>query len=1167
MRLYTLALRSAAYHWRPNLAVLLGAAVGTAALTGALIVGDSMRGSLRETALGRLGRVEFALVGQRFFREALAEEMAADSSFKSQSASVCTMILLRGSATHAESRTRANNINVFGVDDCFWNLSPSSSQGEGRDEGPAAAGQLYNGIVLNEALAAELHASIGEEILIRTQTPSSISTDTLFGRRDETVSTLREAVAAIIPATGLGAFSLNASQAAPRNVYIPAAQLQKASKAEGSANVILVAKAGGAPWRPGELSEDSVLKRHLTLSDYGLRMRVDEARGYASLESESLLIPMPVERNSNLGSLDNSFSRVLAHLANSIRRNSPQPSAPAEAIPYSVVAAIDPDSWGGRILTNTARNDPPGLRDGEILLNEWAAEDLGAKVGDTITLDYYVTNPFGQIDERSAEFTLRGILPLTGLAVDPGFVPKYEGITDTQNLADWDPPFPIDLRRIRPKDEEYWDQYRTTPKAFITLSDGQRLWVNQPERFGRLTSVRSMSLLVQVFDWKLTSLRGGDWDPAAVKNRSASLRPHAEQFSRRILQALNPFEIGFTWEPLRQRAEEASHGATDFGMLFIGFSSFLIISAAMLAALLFRLNIERRSFEIGLLLAEGFTPRAVTGLLVVEGLALAVAGGALGAAASAGYAWLMLSGLRSWWAAAVNAPFLRLHVSSATLLIGLCAGVIVAAASMIWAVRSLTHRGPRSLLAGATSEPTLYRRRRRGAAWTAAVSVLIAAAAVAYAVLSRGEQQTITFFLGGIAMLVASLAALLSLLRREPRGVIQRPGPTTILRLGLRGAPRNVQRSMLTAGLIASAAFVILALQAFRLRPEQEQSKHGGTGGFSLLAESAVALPYDLNTKEGRDSFGVDDASLDAGTQIMSFRLRTGDEASCLNLYRPTDPRILGVPDEFIARGGFRFAATTADHAESPWALLQSKLPGDVIPAIGDESAVKWQMHLGLGRDLVINDERGKQVQLRFVALLKNSALQNEVLIAEEHFTALFPSISGRQFFLIETVPDRAMHVEGVLERELERFGFDATSTTRRLADFLAVQNTYLSTFQTLGGIGLLLGAAGLAAVLLRSVWERRRELAVMQAVGFSRGALAVMILAENYALALAGLFAAALSAGVAIAPVLTAGAVTIPWTSLAAVLVGVAAVIAVTGMAALAAVQSGSVRASLHGE
>jgi len=80
--------------------------------------------------------------------------------------------------------------------------------------------------------------------------------------------------------------------------------------------------------------------------------------------------------------------------------------------------------------------------------------------------------------------------------------------------------------------------------------------------------------------------------------------------------------------------------------------------------------------------------------------------------------------------------------------------------------------------------------------------------------------------------------------------------------------------------------------------------------------------------------------------------------------------------------------------------------------------------------------------------------------------------------------------VKQLLERALGERGVEVTSTRDRLESYLAVENTYLSTFQALGGLGLVLGSLGLSVVLLRSVWERRAELALLRGAGLrSRGA------------------------------------------------------------------------------
>ncbi len=116
-----------------------------------------------------------------------------------------------------------------------------------------------------------------------------------------------------------------------------------------------------------------------------------------------------------------------------------------------------------------------------IVLNEWAARDLGARIGAPIALEYYVWEEPGRLLTRTAEFQLAAIVPIAAAAADRDLAPVYPGISEARRLGDWDPPFPIDLGRIRRQDEDYWDHFRTTPKAFIPLEAGRQLWRS---RFG-----------------------------------------------------------------------------------------------------------------------------------------------------------------------------------------------------------------------------------------------------------------------------------------------------------------------------------------------------------------------------------------------------------------------------------------------------------------------------------------------------------------------------------------------------------------------------------------------------------------------------------------------------------------------------------------------------------
>src|SRR5262249_32663207 len=62
----TLTKRNLTHFWRTNLAVVLGVATAVAVLAGALLVGDSVRASLRDLALARLGKTDFVITAQGF---------------------------------------------------------------------------------------------------------------------------------------------------------------------------------------------------------------------------------------------------------------------------------------------------------------------------------------------------------------------------------------------------------------------------------------------------------------------------------------------------------------------------------------------------------------------------------------------------------------------------------------------------------------------------------------------------------------------------------------------------------------------------------------------------------------------------------------------------------------------------------------------------------------------------------------------------------------------------------------------------------------------------------------------------------------------------------------------------------------------------------------------
>jgi len=369
------------------------------------------------------------------------------------------------------------------------------------------------------------------------------------------------------------------------------------------------------------------------------------------------------------------------------------------------------------------------------------------------------------------------------------------------------------------------------------------------------------------------------------------------------------------------------------------------------------------------------------------------------------------------------------------------------------------------------------------------------------------------------------------------------------VRLALRGAARNPGRSALGIALVAAATFLIVALSAFRIDPRgQLPDRASGNGGFALVAECDQPIYENLNLPEARKRLGLlppAEQMLKEST-VFALRVRPGDDASCRNLYRPQRPRVLGVPADLIARGGFAWADTAAQspaERKNPWLLLDSdrRSPDGRprVPVVVDKNTATYSLHLdrGVGDVYALPDGHGGTVELEVVGLLADSILQGDLIVSESSLVRLFPQVTGYQFFLIDTPRQHVGPLARSLEESLADHGLVAQTTGQRLAGFLAIQNTYLSAFQSLGGLGLLLGTFGLAAVQMRNVFERRRELALLRAVGFRRAALAGLILLEAALVLAGGLGAGILAALVAVLPHLVYGGAAIPWPSLAATL------------------------------
>ena len=1088
------------YFWQIHLTVALCTAVATGVLAGALIVGDSVRGSLRNLTTERLGTIQHALLADHFFQPDLLNRQ-----------NMVPAISLNGTVVAPQTQTRASKVNVLGVTErffTFWQTETAPNLNKPTE-------QTFNSIVINEALQSELNVQVGDTLLVNIPQVADIHPEFILGTRDasEAIQSLRLLVSGIVPTENAGRFSLRAHQNLPHNAFIALPVLQKALGQSDKVNALFTSET--APISPDEL----------VLSLEALDLNIQAHERHFDLQTEQYLLKPVLSETALTVAVRNGIPTLptLTYLANTI-------SANGKTVPYSTIVALRTNEGTFAELLNghtteaerlayqeaydqelerripeiaeaqkkldeqldriseevnalaetraklknkaaykqrldevkialaevKSKLDPLHARSKlrEIVLNAWAAADLGVKVGEQIEITYYRVGSQEEYITETASFLLKGILPIEGIAADRGIVPTFPGIHDTADMSEWESPFPIDYSLIRNKDEEYWDEYGATPKAFISLETGKRLWQN---RFGDLTTLRMSAA------------------PDTGVSETRAL------FETEFLKEIKPEQIGFQYLSLQSDGLQASTGATDFGMLFGSLSAFIIIAVALLVGMLFRIGVEQRSREIGILQAIGYPLVKIRRRFLYEGGIITLIGSLLGCLFAVGYAQLMIFGLKTWWLPAIGTPFMELHVSPWSLL----SGVLISLAVVLISIRVTVHKLGRtsavSLLAGGTDFVDARTTGRPKTRKRVPFLLLYALLGIVMAVWLGPPVIRLLC----VALTIIGIGYTVFDRWLKSQRVSEQ---LSRIKFAIKNAARQPGRSTTCVTTISIACCIIVAVGANRhdAPPETE---------YAFVAESALPLHHNLNTPDGRFELGFSDnnSELLSASEIISFRVLPGEDVSCLNLYQPQKPQILGASDAMLN--------------EFPWRKLKLEYDGaGRVTAIGDVKSLRWILHHDPSDDFFLQDEFGKTLRLE-LETVEGSLFQSQLIISESNFVKYFPSQSGYQFFLIKTPPVLREETAQALEKTLGDYGFDLTAASARLASYRAVENTYISTFQSLGGLGVLLGTFGLALVLFRNIIERRGELATLRAFGFQRRLLSRMLFLESCFLLSIGMF------------------------------------------------------------
>ncbi|MBN1412150.1 MAG: ABC transporter permease [Spirochaetales bacterium] len=1044
MTLLTRVFRNLVHYWKQHLLLAAGTALAVAIITGALLLGASVRSSLKEQAAAKTGKADYALLSTvNSFNSELSDKIL----YNEKDAKAAALLGTGAGLIKNKNGLSLPGIKVWGIDNNINLFTQKTLPVENLKD---------DEIFINQRVAAKAGLKPGDEILLKFGKISSSVSDVPFGQETELTGSFYR-VKSILETAQLSDLSFNMNQTIPLNIFLPLKSLSANLGIPGKANHLMLSL-------PGNSRPEKILQPYLNMADLGIISRNADSGSLIEILSDQLFFNKSFEKI--LMKIDPEADRILSYFFNTL-------SSEGRITPYSIVTASD-------------RFDRQfSLSGNEIILSEWTAADLEAVKGDRVTMAFYRENQTGNVTETASEFIVKEIINASLYHLDNSYMPLFPGLHEVKNCRDWKPGVDINLDLIRKKDEEYWNSYKGTPKAVISLSKAEELFSN---RLGSLTAFRFSK-----DKWKQKDLESA------------------------IINNISPGTAGYQWLDLNKTITGAVDNSIDLGGLFLGLSFFLIAAAAILLILLYRHSLTTRMDEWGLLKATGYPNSTIKKLILTEGLLTAMAGGIIGGFSGILYNRFLLFLLSSFFTGTLYAPALTETVSPIAIITGTGCGILLSLGALLLSSSKtvkipasilLSFKGNRELPESYTPAKRFNKARLFGILFL--LSIIPSSAVLVYAFTQTQSGASIWFFLAGTFFLVTLVFLFLFLLNFLLKKKLKNDGfpKLSLFTFGIKNVLRNPGRSTAMVLILAASLFMVTSTGSYRINtPADPFSRDSGTGGFGVYCETTIP---------------VSEKEIVTDTEFVPFRLKPGDDASCLNLQRAVNPSVIGVDwKELSERKAFHFADRgTFNRKDDVWSKLDEQTDG-TIPAIADETSLSWNLGNKVGDTIEITDEKGKVVKLRFIASLSPGLLQGFIIISEKNFLSLYPSTSGYRVFLIEAEKKSLIKVKNELTELFADHGAEVLCATERLQQFNAVENTYLSFFLILGGLGVILGLGGFFILIIRQMVESEREFALLTALGFSRAKISQVVLFGNLFLFLSGLMIGTVPSFISMLPVL----------------------------------------------
>ena len=1065
--IYRILFQSIRYSKKPIVYQFCIIVLLSAVITGSLLTGSSVKESLKRTASERLGNTGLLITsGIRYFDPLLVNRL------KEKSGLTCTGILeVIGNSQSFSTQKVAFNTHIFGINKDFFVF-------QGNDSINIKPGEA----AINRKLADFLGIRIGEDLIIHFQDISDIPSDAPFAASGDEGRSVVLKVGLILNPEQNGNFSLSISQITPMNLFVNLTDLKEDEGKPLRINRLIISKIDQVT----SVKASEMLKSNLKVSDLGLRTRlIKKVNGY-ELKSDRIFID-----ETALGEIKRlipSSAPVITYLGNRFSKG-------GNSTPYSFVSAL-PSSLYPQISSGNT-----------LIINKWMAEDMSAKKGDTINMSWYSPDSLNRLIERSGKFTVQRIEEIKGIWSDSLLMPDFPGIAGKESCSEWDAGVPVKMNEIRRKDEDYWNRYRGTPKAFMAYEEGKELWGNN---FGPATAIRFPSEM------------------------------SGKEIESKLDGSVDPGKFGLYITDIHADSQKAANESVDFGTLLLSLGFFLILASFILLSFSTSSYFDTKKKHVSTLFALGFRKIWIIKLLYFESGLITLA--ACFAGAFSGYivAVFITTALNTVWSGAVQTDTLETYFKVLPLITGFISTFIFIMAFMFFKVKNYL-ASLNSKEKASEKRPSVFLNRS-----LLLITGLITLLLIILSFIFK-DQQLVYSFAGGTLLLITFILAWVQLyIGRNQANFPGFAGSNQLSRSYYLDSPLNAITPVL---FIAAGIFSIFITGANRMDVGGGTMKRAdGTGGYLFWCENAIPVKEDLNSESARKNFGIDDPKL-GEMSFVQIKRRQGNDASCLNLNHVSIPPVLGLdPSDFISKNSFSFSRILkSENITNPWQYLQVPAENNTFYGIADQTVLEWGLKLKTGDTLIFRSESGIPVKIIIAAGLKSSVFQGNLLVGIGNFSKYYPSVSGSSVMLVDGNSLLTDQIKNILNDRFEKNGINIEKTTRRLASFNSVTNTYLSVFGVFGAFGMVIGIAGLGFVLIRSYNQRKSDFALMLATGFHLSRIRKMIISEQIQILSAGIFTGVIAAIVATLPSLRNNH-NLPWQLLILMIMAIAA----TGLIAL---------------